>query len=220
MSDNSNNEWWLLVILAIAVGGVIVFRKNLKRIFSKFFKTEETKEDSVLSHSIYDLVDELKRALYKEGLTKENDIHDLKEKAKQTFLQEVQSILNSNNSNIEKKEKLIELFKNWQENPKIKELFYKVERVLNRFQSELETKKARNLPFFMLLSRYDIAADRASEAVREILHSLIKDGISSARDIIKVKIEFLEKDSDEIVIKERLDGIKQKVEEELNIDIK
>lgn len=177
-------------------------------------QTVKTKE-TLITHTrtIYDIFKDFKNALSRQGLIREGDIYSLKANAKKTFLKEVQKILNSDKSVLEKREELIKLFHNWRENEEIKNLLEKTERILHSFQTELKEKRAEDLP--LLLSRYNATANNAYEALRKLLLSLIEDGVSFGKDVIKVKMEFLEKDTDEKLIKERLEAIRQKVEEEL-----
>jgi len=174
-------------------------------------KTKETLPPH--TRTIYDIFKDFKNALSKEGLIKGDDIYSLRANAKQTFLKEVQKILNSDKSVLEKREELINLFHNWRENTEIKNLLEKTERILHSFQTELKEKRAEDLP--LLLSRYDATAGNAYEALKKLLLGLIEDGIASGKDVIKVRMEFLEKDTDEKLIKERIKAIRQKVEEEL-----
>lgn len=218
--DKGNNLefifWVTVAIIVIGVGVSAFRRRHLKEKSGQSFKKIKSKERFIIdTRSIYDIFRDFKKALSKEGLIKgDDDLYSIKENTKQTFLKEIQRILNSDNSFFEKREKLIKLFNNWRENPEIMKLFENVESVLNSFRAELETKNIEHLP--LLLFQSHTTASNAWEAIRKHLNGLMEDGISSAKDVIKVTIEFLEKDTDEELIKERLDEIRKDVEEELN----
>jgi len=186
--------------------------------YDKPTQTTKTKETlTTPTRTIYDIFKDFKNALSRQGLIREDDIYSLRANAKKTFLREVQKILSSDKSVLEKREELINLFHNWKENPEINSLHKKADRVLNSFQAELKEKKAEDLP--LLLSRYDATASNAYEALRKLLLGLIEDGVASGKDVIKVKMEFLEKDTKEELIKERIEAIRQKVEEELKSEV-
>lgn len=213
------NNWELIVLVGIAVivigvGVWALRRKNLKEKSGESLKTIKPNKAIIADNrTIYHIFNDFINTLSKEGLIKGDNIYRIEENAKQTFLKEVQRILNSNTSFLDKRKELINLFYNWRENPEIMNLFKKIESVLNSFRDELETKEAKHLP--LLSSHYDTTASNAWEAIKKFLYGLMEDGISSAKGVIKVKMEFLEKDIDEELIKERLEGIRQKVEEEL-----
>lgn len=207
------NLWWIIGLIVLG-GGVVAFRDKLKNLLKR--QKFGAVSSPVPTRSTYDIVDALESKLYEEGLIDKPDLYLLDDKAKEVFLKEILKLLDGHGIPAEKKEKLLDLYKNWQSHPVIKDLLTKASRISESFKLELKSKKAEDLSMPTLLSRYGISTDNAAEAVEILLRKLIEDGVSSAKKVIKVKMEFLEKDEDESLIEERLKGIKEKIEEELN----
>ena len=208
---------WLIAGLITAGAGVVIFRD---KIFNKL-ETEKSGQTQKIPRIINEIVHELEDTLEKEGLIGPVDkdgkkIYGLNTKAERLFLDEVLSVLDSDGTPTEKRARLVELYHNWRENPRIKEMFLKVDEVIDRFAPELREKEFEKVPYPIWLAHYNIKrADNALDAIRKLARSLIKDGVSRARSLIEVEMKYLEQDTDEDLIKERLEDIRQEIEKNL-----
>ncbi len=197
----------LIILVALSVGIGILFKRKSG--------SKQANAVGKVGKSIYDVLTSLQEDFLKENLIDERDINALKDKAQKIFLEEAMKIIDSQISPVEKKEKLINLYSNWKNQQAFIDLENKVEKILEKYKKDLESKRREEIPLPFLLSRYSISADNAYEALKNLINKLIESGVNSAKELIKVKIEFLEKDEEEDSIEERLKGIREKIKAHL-----